>query len=165
MAAQAAGESLFNVRDTRFGAQGDGIADDGPAVQRAVDAALAGGGGTIYLPAGTYRVATPIVPYPVRGTSGWGRLAVQGAGTQVTRLIADVAPALNFGRRAGGSRGQVGGLARQELTIQPGRNLGYARGIVRFSDARFLTIERAQVMGGPVTGNEFAACGLELDTA
>ena len=165
MAARAAGESLFNVRDTRYGARGDGIADDGPAIQRAVDAALAGGGGTVYLPAGRYRIATPVVADPVRGTSGWGRLAVQGAGMQVTRIEADVAPALNFGRRAGGRRGQVDGLALRELTVQPTRNLGYARGMIRFSDARFLSIDRIQVTGGPATGNEYAACGIELDTS
>ena len=165
MAAQAAGESLFNVRDARYGARGDGIADDGPAIQRAVDAALAGGGGTVYLPAGRYRIATPVVADPVAGTSGWGRLAVHGAGVQVTVVIADVAPAINFGRRAGARRGQVDGLALRELTVQAGRNLGYARGMLRFSDARFLTIERIQVVGGPGAGNEYAACGIELDTS
>ena len=165
MAAQATGESLFNVRDARYGARGDGVADDGPAIQRAVDAALAGGGGTVYLPAGRYRIATPVVADPVRGTSGWGRIAVQGAGMQATCVVAEVAPALTFGRRAGARRGQVDGLAIRELTVQAGRNLGYARGMVRFSDARFLSIERIQVVGGPVTGNEYAACGIELDTS
>ena len=43
---------LFDVR--RFGAAGDGKAVDSPAIQRAIDAAAAAGGGTVSLAAGTY---------------------------------------------------------------------------------------------------------------
>lgn len=43
---------LFNIVD--FGAKGDGIHDDGPAFQAALDAA--NGGGRVYLPSGTYLV-------------------------------------------------------------------------------------------------------------
>ncbi len=47
--------TLFNVRD--FGTSGDGHADDSPAIQRALDAAEGlNGGGTVYIPAGTYRI-------------------------------------------------------------------------------------------------------------
>lgn len=43
----------FNVR--QFGAAGDGKADDGPAIQRAVDAAIRSGRpGVVLIPAGTY---------------------------------------------------------------------------------------------------------------
>ena len=38
-----------------FGAQGDGKALDSPAINKAVAAATAAGGGTVWLPAGTYR--------------------------------------------------------------------------------------------------------------
>jgi protocatechuate 3,4-dioxygenase beta subunit len=44
-----------------FGAVGNGVADDGPAFQSALDALAAAGGGTLYVPAGTYFVATPVV--------------------------------------------------------------------------------------------------------
>ncbi|MBR2837913.1 MAG: hypothetical protein IKE55_03960 [Kiritimatiellae bacterium] len=47
--AQAA---VFDVRD--FGAKGDGVAKDTAAVQKAVDAANAAGGGEVLLPKGTY---------------------------------------------------------------------------------------------------------------
>jgi polygalacturonase len=42
----------FSVRD--FGAVGDGRAIDSPAVNQAIDAAAAAGGGTVLFPAGTY---------------------------------------------------------------------------------------------------------------
>ncbi len=45
-------EAVFNVRN--FGARGDGVAIDSPAINRAIDAAAAAGGGTIHLPPGTY---------------------------------------------------------------------------------------------------------------
>ena len=50
---QADASGIYNVR--AFGAQGDGKALDSPAVNRAIDAAAAAGGGTVRFPAGTYR--------------------------------------------------------------------------------------------------------------
>lgn len=44
--------AVFNVRD--FGAKGDGVVKDTAAVQKAIDAADAAGGGEVLLPAGTY---------------------------------------------------------------------------------------------------------------
>jgi polygalacturonase len=44
---------VYDVR--RFGAQGDGKALDTPAVNTAIEAAAAAGGGTVRFPAGTYR--------------------------------------------------------------------------------------------------------------
>ena len=46
--------SVYNVRD--YGAVGNGTADDRAAIQAAIDAAHAAGGGVVYLPAGTYGV-------------------------------------------------------------------------------------------------------------
>jgi len=48
----AAGPHEFNVRD--FGARGDGVALDSPAINAAIAAATAAGGGTVRLPAGRY---------------------------------------------------------------------------------------------------------------
>jgi|GEM_PF-2956129 len=41
-----------------YGATGDGVADDAPAVQAALDAAYNAGGGWVLVPPGTYRCAT-----------------------------------------------------------------------------------------------------------
>jgi polygalacturonase len=48
--------ATFDVR--RFGAVGDGRTIDSPAVNRAIDAAAAGGGGLVTFPAGTYACYT-----------------------------------------------------------------------------------------------------------
>jgi len=44
--------AVFNVLD--FGAIGNGVENDQPACQAAIDAAVAAGGGAVYFPAGTY---------------------------------------------------------------------------------------------------------------
>lgn len=43
---------------TEHGATGDGVTDDMPAIQNALDACSAAGGGIVYLPAGTYLIGT-----------------------------------------------------------------------------------------------------------
>jgi len=43
---------LFNVRT--YGATGDGKTIDSPAINKAIEAAVAAGGGTVFFPAGTY---------------------------------------------------------------------------------------------------------------
>lgn len=45
----------YNVKD--YGAAGDGITNDTAAIQAAINVAVAGGGGVIYVPPGTYIVA------------------------------------------------------------------------------------------------------------
>jgi parallel beta-helix repeat protein len=48
-------------KDVRqFGAKGDGRADDTVAFQRTIDAAAAAGGGTVYVPAGTYNLTSTL---------------------------------------------------------------------------------------------------------
>lgn len=62
------GAKIYNVRD--LGARGDGIADDAPAIQLALNKALDLGGGTVLIPAGTYRLASlPLRIY--RNTHLW----------------------------------------------------------------------------------------------
>ncbi len=73
----------FGAFDIRlFGAVGDGVADCTAAIQAALDAAVAARGGTVFIPAGVWRVAgqvrvTPAstVPLSVRG-EGWSSALV-----------------------------------------------------------------------------------------
>jgi len=50
----------YNVKAAAYGAVGDGSTDDTAAIQAAVDVAEAAGGGTVYFPAGTYKIATGV---------------------------------------------------------------------------------------------------------
>lgn len=52
---------VFNVKD--YGAVGDDVNDDTSAIQTALDAANAVGGGTVYLPRGTYRISSALTLY------------------------------------------------------------------------------------------------------
>jgi len=54
--AGAADTSTYDVRN--YGAKGDGVALDSPAIDKAIQAAAQAGGGTVYLPAGTYLSGT-----------------------------------------------------------------------------------------------------------
>lgn len=49
--------SVFNVKDPLYGAVGNGVANDRVAIQAAVNAAIAAGGGTVYFPTGTYIIS------------------------------------------------------------------------------------------------------------
>jgi len=50
--------TVFDVTRAPFGARGDGLRDDRPAIQAAIDAAHEAGGGTVWLPAGSYLLAS-----------------------------------------------------------------------------------------------------------
>jgi hypothetical protein len=49
---------VLDLKD--YGATGDGITDDGPALQSALDALADAGGGTLNVPAGRYAILTPV---------------------------------------------------------------------------------------------------------
>jgi len=56
VAAESSDKAYFNVRS--YGATGDGKNLDSPAIDKAIQAAAAAGGGTVYLPSGTYLSGT-----------------------------------------------------------------------------------------------------------
>jgi hypothetical protein len=70
---EAPSTAVVNLMD--YGAIGDGVADDGPALQTALDDLAALGGGTLQVPSGRYRLATPISKQFAAGIS----LTIQGA--------------------------------------------------------------------------------------
>ncbi|HEX8101607.1 MAG TPA: glycosyl hydrolase family 28-related protein [Solirubrobacteraceae bacterium] len=55
------GAGVLDVRDARFGAAGDGRADDRAAIQKALDA-VGDRGGAVFLPPGDYAVGGPLAP-------------------------------------------------------------------------------------------------------
>jgi hypothetical protein len=69
----------FNVKSATYGAIGNGVADDTAAFTSAITAACAAGGGTIYVPAGTY-LLTPTIQVSC------GAVSISGDGKDATKL-------------------------------------------------------------------------------
>ena len=70
----------YNVMD--YGAYGDGTTDDTDAIQAAIDAAGAAGGGEVYIPEGTFRFGTAL-------TVDSDNVTIRGAGMNASILYAD----------------------------------------------------------------------------
>lgn len=84
--------SYFNVKDPRYagGAKGDGVTDDSAAMQAAINAAVAAGGGIVYFPAGTYIQNNTAAVAPPDTLAGRG-VSVLGAGRDVSFIKAGAA--------------------------------------------------------------------------
>ncbi|MFB8830393.1 glycosyl hydrolase family 28-related protein [Azotobacter sp. CWF10] len=101
----------YNVKS--FGALGDGINDDRVAIQAAIDAAHASGGGTVHLPPGEYRVSAAGVPSDgclmlkdgvYLAGAGMGQTVIKlvdGSGQKITGMVrsANGEETSNFGMR------------------------------------------------------------------
>jgi len=85
---------FYDVMTAPFSAHADGLTDDTAAIQEALNAAAVNGGGTVYLPSGTYLVSTHlVVPSGVELRGAYGDrhtsettdsttlLAIEGQGT------------------------------------------------------------------------------------
>ena len=74
---------VYNVKSPSYGAVGDGTTSDQAAIQAAHDAAVAAGGGIVFVPNGTYRMTAAIV---------WDKsVALVGIGMDQSILTMDAA--------------------------------------------------------------------------
>lgn len=77
---------IFDV--TRFGAVGNGVTDDAPAIQSAIDALMLAGGGTLYFPSGAYKVnSSLIVDYTGVSARFAGKIHLKGASSTSSYLL------------------------------------------------------------------------------
>ena len=70
---------ILNVKDPRWGCKGDGVTDDGPCIQSAVNALAAGRGGIVYFPVAVYLIGTQV-------TVTTNNIVFQGQGRLNTQL-------------------------------------------------------------------------------
>ena len=141
-------EEIFNVR--RYGAVGDGIADDAPAIQGALDAAGAGGGGVVYLPPGSYLINSTL-------TTVHPRTVVRGQSRERTWIW--LPNGVHYGDRAIGEKVQVGLQGDLHFIVEDLSMHGvYARYLIlapiAFSDhaapaAENVTVRRCRLMMEP----------------
>ncbi len=73
-----------------FGAVADGVTDDSPALQKAINAVSSAGGGVVYIPAGVYYLSDQItIPEAVTLCGDWISPEKEPAGTRGTVIITD----------------------------------------------------------------------------
>ena len=111
---------VVNVLD--FGADPTGAIDSQPAIQAAVTAVQAMGGGTINFPSGTFKCLNEIVLSPI-GAYLFHDVYLQGSGAEATILSFNSAVAGSNGIKvlAGGGAGRLGISA---MSIKGAKNIG-----------------------------------------
>lgn len=108
-------EVAVNAKNRRFGAVGDGATDDRAAIQAAIDWVAGLGGGTVYLPPGTYAIGTGGLSITARGV----KLRGAGAGFFNPSTGAEPATILKYVGVAGGdvlTVASVSGVGNNKIT-------------------------------------------------
>jgi hypothetical protein len=124
---------------TAYGAHGDGQSDSTQAFEQAITAAEAGGGGTVYVPAGQYLFSTAKTPNPASvSIEGTAPITLMGAGRDTTSLIE--------GRPGKGLLGlHVDGSVIEDITLDTQTHGGAA---ALFVQANHTSLLHARVLGG-----------------
>ncbi len=138
--------ATFNVKD--FGAKGNGSSDDTLAIQKAIDAAAAAGGGQVYLPGGTYMVsATTGSCLALKSNVS---LVGQGMGVSTLKLANDLPSAVTGILTADGTHDV--GASKLTLDGNLQHNTGYVSGWLNGSGTK-VKIDSVEAMNA--AGNGF----------
>jgi hypothetical protein len=122
------GDAFINVKNSPYNAVGNGSNDDTSAIQAAINAALATnqGTGTVYFPAGTYKITAALNCTSATGTSGGYGVILRGDGHRATRILknSSFGPAVTYNGNGGpsGNNTQFGGLI--DITIDGNASTG-----------------------------------------
>ena len=74
-------QTVVNVK--AYGAKGDGVADDTAAIQAAIDYAFGSGSMRVYVPAGTYKITSPLLLRSSYDSSVIGQRVWDGHGVEI----------------------------------------------------------------------------------
>jgi len=130
---------FYNVKSPEYGAVGDGVANDTTAIQNAMNAAGAAGGGIVFFPEGTYRVTTTLaVP---QGASLWG----VGGSASLLRVDHATLDLLSYTGAAPQIPQEVKGLGLSSLQAHTGR-------MIYIDTVATVSIIDCAVGGGLTTG-------------
>jgi len=112
---------VFNVKDPAYGAVGDGVVDDSAAIQSAINACKAAGGGTVFFPFGRYRCASRLKVQNT--TSGYIYICFTGQGAGNANTPANMRGSILVG--------DTGGilLDMSGCSFFYGKNFGIASGV------------------------------------
>lgn len=131
----------LNVKSAVYGAKGDGIADDTAAIQNAINACSAAGGGTVYIPRGTYRITSALTLA--------NKIALQGEGDIVTTIY-------QTNTTANGIVGdRLNNIALRDFRLR-GPAGGTGKGLVVTTACNFLDLEEVSV-------TEWGSHGVDLE--
>jgi hypothetical protein len=115
--------ALFvNVKAAPYNAVGDGLADDTAAIQAAIDAVEAAGGGVVFFPAGTYIITASLTidassVHLVGAGRGVSKIHCSTAGVDLIRLDTALTNALSFLRFADLTIRSLAGAGNVILTV------------------------------------------------
>lgn len=135
--------SQFNVKDPDYGAVGDGSTDDTTAIQAALDAADAAGGGIVFFPLGDYKITTALTLYP--------GVTLQGVSYLASRIMVT-------GAIKGASYSAVS-LTEADITLQ---NIGFVGTVASALDLLTFTNASGIYLYGVGLRNTSKSC-LKLD--
>ncbi len=126
------GAVVFNVR--AMGASGDGKTVDTPAINKAIEAAAAGGGGTVFFPAGTYlcysiHLKSNVALYLDRGATILGGETGQGGNYDAAEENPEAGKYEDYGHRHW-HNALLWGVGLHDVSIL-GPGLIYGKGLTR----------------------------------
>ncbi|NRA97198.1 MAG: right-handed parallel beta-helix repeat-containing protein [Planctomycetes bacterium] len=164
---QVAGTGTFMAKDVRaFGAVGDGHTLNTAAIQRAVDAVAAEGGGTVFFPAGDYltgtvRLRDDVTLHLGEGSTIWGSTRIEDYDAKEQHLLfaEDAENIAIVGRGAidgQGPRFWDGG--RLERWLKGEGDLVRTSDMIRFDRCKNVTLEDVEVRYGAFWNIGFGDC-------